>query len=371
MLDEIAYWLGFSLVKGIGPVRFRRLMDFFGSAEEAWKASSAALREAGLDRRSIQSLLAVRAEVSLERELEKVRRAGVRLLTWEDEDYPYNLRHIDNPPFLLYVRGRLKPEDEWSLAVVGTRRASVYGREATRYLVEPLSQSGITIVSGLARGIDSLAHRAALDAGGRTIAVLGSGVDVIYPPEHKKLAQAVVENGALVSEYPLGTPPEGVNFPPRNRIISGLSKGVLVVEAGEHSGALITARFALEQGREVFAVPGSIFYKTCRGVNRLIRDGEAKLVLSVEDILEELNFTLLKERQEVREVIPADEKESLLLRHLSSEPVHIDELCRTTGLSISEVSSTLALMELKGMVHQVGGMHYVVARESKVDYVVD
>ncbi|RLC79548.1 MAG: DNA-protecting protein DprA [Chloroflexi bacterium] len=364
------YWVGFSLVKGIGPTRFRRLVEHFGSAEAAWKAQPSELARAGLDRRSIENLLTTRQRVSLDEEMEKLRKIGVRLVTWEDEEYPYNLRHIENPPFLLYVKGEFKPQDEWAVAVVGTRRASVYGKEATRFLVDQLARSGVTIVSGLARGIDSVAHRAALEAGGRTIAVLGSGLDIIYPPEHTKLAQAIAKNGALITEYPLGTPPEGVNFPPRNRIISGLSKGVLVVEAGETSGALITADFALEQGRDVLAVPGSIFYKTCRGTNKLIQQG-AKLVLSAEDILEELNFSMIEEREEIKAIVPATEKEALLLKHISSEPVHIDELKKATGLPIAEVSSTLALMELKGLVRQVGGMHYVIAREGKVEYIVD
>jgi len=369
-MEDLKYWLGFSLVRGIGPVRLRALLNHFGDLKMAWEAEAGELSRAGLDRRSIENLLATRRRVCLDDEMEKVRRAGIRLITWEDDDYPYNLRHIENPPFLLYVKGELKPQDEWAVAVVGTRRATVYGKEATRFLVSELARSHITIVSGLARGIDAVAHQAALDAGGRTIAVLGSGLDIIYPPEHKKLARAIVKNGALLSEYPLGTKPEGSNFPPRNRIISGLAKGVLVVEAGETSGALITADFAAEQGRDVFAVPGSIFYKSCRGTNKLIQQG-AKLVLSAEDILEELNISMVEEREEVKEAVPMTETEALLLQHLSTEPVHIDELGRATGLPISIVSSTLALMELKGLVRQVGGMNYIVAREGRVEYIVD
>ncbi|MCS7286785.1 MAG: DNA-processing protein DprA [Anaerolineae bacterium] len=369
-MEELKYWLGFSLVKGIGPVRFRNLLEYFGNAKEAWEARPEELARAGLDRRSLENLLALRKRVSLEQEMEKLQKAGVRIVTWKDDDYPYNLRHIDNPPFLLFIKGTVKPQDEWAIAVVGTRRPSAYGKEATRFIVEPLARSGITIVSGLAKGIDGLAHQVTLEAGGRTIAVLGSGLDIIYPPEHKALAQAVAENGALISEYPLGTPPEAINFPPRNRIISGLAKGVLVVEAGETSGALITVEFALEQNREVFAVPGSIFYKTCRGTNRLIQQG-AKLVISAEDILEELNVTAVKTREEVKAAVPATTTESLILSHLSSEPTHIDEIKRATGLPISEVSSALAIMEIKGLVRQVGGMHYVLARESKAEYFVD
>ncbi|NIO68955.1 MAG: DNA-protecting protein DprA, partial [Anaerolineae bacterium] len=223
--------------------------------------------------RSIDSLLETRNKISLDDEMEKIERAGAQVLTWQDDAYPPQLRHIHSPPPVLYVKGELRPEDEWAVAVVGTRRATVYGKEATRTLASDLARNGVTIVSGLARGIDAQAHRAALEAGGRTIAVFGSGIDIIYPPEHKKLAQAVVENGALVSEYALGTPPEGSNFPPRNRIISGLSLGVVIVEAGVRSGALITADYAGEQGRDVFAVPGNIFHRGSQGTNKLIQQG--------------------------------------------------------------------------------------------------
>jgi DNA processing protein len=271
---------------------------------------------------------------------------------------------------VLYVKGDILDEDQWAVAVVGTRGATVYGKEAARQIAGDLARNRITIVSGLARGIDSEAHRAALDAGGRTMAVLGSGVDIIYPAESRKLAQAAVEQGALVSEYALGTQPEASNFPPRNRIISGLSLGVVIVEAGERSGALITADFALEQGREVFAVPGNIFRKKSMGTNKLIQQG-AKPVLSVEDILEELNLTMVSQHEEVRAVVPENETEATLLEYITADPVHVDEIGRQSGLPIAQVSSTLALMELKGMVRQVGGMNYVLARESRVEYVVD
>jgi DNA processing protein len=233
-----------------------------------------------------------------------------------------------------------------------------------------LARSRITVVSGLARGIDSVAHQAALDAGGRTIAVLACGLDRVYPPEHRNLAKAIIENGALVSDYPLGTPPEAANFPPRNRIISGLSLGVVVVEAGIKSGALITTNFALDQGREVFAVPGNIVSRTSAGCNRLIRDG-ARMVLSIEDILEELNLTMVEHQAEARAVLPADQTEARLLQLVSDAPTHVDEICRSSQLPIHQVSSTLAMMELKGMVRQVGGMHYVLARESTIPYRID
>jgi DNA processing protein len=270
----------------------------------------------------------------------------------------------------LYLRGQIEAEDVWAVAVVGTRRVSAYGREVTRRLVASLARSGITIVSGLARGIDGVAHRTALENGGRTIAVLGSGVDCIYPSEHRDLARRIVAQGALVSEYPLGTPPEAGNFPPRNRIISGLSLGVLVTEAGQGSGALITANYAAEQGRDVFAVPGSILAAGSGGTNRLIQDG-AKAVLEPSDILRELNLSMAAEQAEAREILPSNEIEAALLDRLSAEPTHVDEIGRTVGLPIAEVSSALAIMELKGMVRQVGGMKYVVAREPQEAYVVE
>jgi DNA processing protein len=254
---------------------------------------------------------------------------------------------------------------------VGTRRASAYGREAARHLAAALAASRVTIVSGLARGIDAIAHQAALDAGGRTIAVMGSGVDTIYPPEHTRLAEAIVGAGALVSDFPLGTPPESANFPARNRIISGLALGVLVIEAGLVSGALITANMAGdEQGKPVFAVPGSIFSRSSQGTNKLIQQG-AQPVVSAEDILEELNLTMVVQQAEARVSLPVNDTEIRLLNHLSVEPVHVDDLRSLSGMPIAEVSAALAMMELKGLVRQVGGMNYVLAREKGVTYVIE
>ncbi|MCR4407549.1 MAG: DNA-processing protein DprA [Anaerolineae bacterium] len=369
-MTDLKYWVGFNIVPNIGPAKVQALLDHFGDLETAWRAHGQDLQAAGLDRRAVSSLLAARKQLDLDAELEKIARAGVRVLTWADADYPAPLRNIYHPPPVLYVKGELCPEDEWAVAVVGTRRATVYGKEAARVIAGDLARNGVTVVSGLARGIDAQAHKAALDAGGRTIAVLGCGVDLVYPPEHRKLAEAIVAQGALISEYALGTPPEGSNFPPRNRIISGLSLGVVIVEAGAGSGALITADYAAEQGREVFAVPGNIFNRSSEGCNALIRDG-AHPVLSVNDILEVLNLTMVSQQAEVRAVVPENETEARLLTYITSEPIHVDELGRLSGLPIAQVSSTLALMELKGMVRQVGGMNYVLVREERADYIVD
>jgi len=367
---SLKYWVGFNLVKGIGPMKVRALLDHFGDLETAWCADVSALSKVGLDRRALSSFLKTRGRLNLDAELDRLVEHNIRALTWHDPEYPARLLQIPDPPPVLYVRGLLTSEDEWAVAVVGTRRASAYGKTVTRRLVTDLAVNHVTIVSGLARGIDGEAHRAALDAGGRTIAVLGCGLDLIYPPEHRNLARDVVANGALVSEYPLGTRPEASNFPPRNRIISGLSLGVLVVEAGFKSGALITADFAADQGRDVFAVPGNLYARSNEGTNRLIQDG-AKLVMGAEDILEELNLMMVAQQVEVRAVVPETETEALLLQHLSLDPVHVDELALQVDLPIADVTSNLALMELKGMVRQVGGMNYVLMHEPRVEYRVD
>jgi DNA processing protein len=361
------YWVGMNIVPAIGPAKVRALLDHFGDLETAWRADAGALKEAGLDRAAIRNLVTLRHKIDLDAEMAKLAKHEIMALTWDDSAYPRLLKEIYAPPPVLYVRGQLLPDDEWAVGVVGTRRATLYGKQVARMLGQDLARSRVTVVSGLARGIDSIAHQAALDAGGRTIAVMACGLDRVYPPEHRHLARAIMERGALVSDYPVGTPPEAGNFPPRNRIISGLSLGVVVVEAGAKSGALITSDFAEEQNREVFAVPGSIVSRNSAGCNRLIQDG-AKMVLSIEDILEELNLTMIEHQSEARAVLPADQTEAQLLALISDAPVHMDEICRSSQLPIQQVSSTLAMMELKGMVRQIGGMHYVLARESNVPY---
>ncbi len=356
-MEDRKYWVGFNMVRGIGPARLRALLDYFGSLEAAWHAPEKELREAGLDRRSLANLLALRRRVDLDREMERLERADVQVITWEDPDYPRRLRQIYNAPPVLYVKGTLLPQDEWAVAVVGTRRPTDYGREAARVLAEGLARQGITVVSGLALGIDAEAHKAALDAGGRTIAVLGSGFRHLYPARHIPLARRIVEQGAVISEYALDVRPEASNFPPRNRIISGLSLGVVVVEAGERSGALITARYAAEQGREVFAVPGPIFHHPSTGTNRLIQQG-AKAVTSVRDILEELDLVMVAEQQEARLSIPTSELEDRILEALAEAPLHVDEIVRALGEDTARVMSTVTLMELKGLIRQVAPLQY-------------
>jgi DNA processing protein len=294
----------------------------------------------------------------------------VHVLTWDSPDYPALLSQIPDPPPVLFVLGEITPADEWAVATVGTRKASAYGREVARRLGEEFARNGVTVVSGMARGIDGIVHKAVLDAGGRTIAVLGSGIDHIYPPEHRSLAHAIAENGAIVSDYPLGTRPEGTNFPPRNRIISGLSLGTVVVEAGLRSGALITADFALDQGRDVFAVPGNILNPGSAGCNRLLRDG-AHVVTEIRDILEVLRLEQVPAKQAARLSLPDNPTEATLFKQLSADPRHLDDLARACGISVALVSSTLVMMELKGMVRQAGGLQYVRAYEPNTAYVVD
>ena len=356
--DELKYWIGFSRIPGIGKLRIARLREHFGNLKDAWNAPAGELKRAGLDSRSVNAMAALRPRISLDDEMEKLERYKVKVLTCEDPAYPPRLKEIYDYPPVLYVRGNLLPKDDPYLAVVGTRKPTVYGRQVAEEIVADLVQSKITIISGLARGIDSIAHRTALDSGGETIAVFASGLDIVYPADNAKLAQAIMERGALVSEYPLGIRPKADNFPQRNRIMSGLSLGVLVVEAGERSGALITAHQAVEQNRDVFAIPGSILSPGSKGTNHLIQEG-AKLVCNCNDILEELNLTTMAQQLEIKEFLPANEKESQVLKQLTFEPGHIDEICRCSGLTMPEVSSTLAMLELKGIIKQVGNMNYV------------
>lgn len=370
MREELKYWVALSKVSGIGPARFAGLMEHFGDAERAWTASKPELQATGLPANPLNALLTLRKTLDLEQLLERISASGYRVLTWDDQDYPDRLREIPAPPPVVYLWGELAPVDRWAVAVVGTRRMSAYGRSVAEDLSRELAAHGITVVSGLARGIDGTAHRASLDAGGRTLAVLGSGLDVMYPPEHRGLAEEIAASGAVLSDYSLGTEPEPGNFPPRNRIISGLSLAVVVVEAGANSGALITANFAAEHGRDVFAVPGNINVPTSEGANRLIRDG-AHPLLDAQDVLEALNLELAVRQEVVQQALPEDPTERRLLETLSKEPTHIDELGARVGLSSSEIAASLALLELKGHVRQVGGMKYVLARERGPDYTVD
>ncbi len=363
------YWVAFNLVKGIGAVRLQALRDHFGDLTLAWQAPLEALQAAGLSPKLAERVAQIRASVDLDKYMAKLASQGIQIVTWDDELYPARLKEIEQPPPVLYLRGTLTTEDAWAVAVVGTRRVSAYGRQVAEELAACLANNGVTVVSGLARGVDAIAHQSVLKAGGRTIAVLGCGVDRIYPPEHAQLAEKIMAGGALLSDYAPGTPPDATNFPPRNRIISGLSMATVVVEAGETSGALITAQFAADQGREVFAVPGNILAAQSKGTNRLIAQG-AHPMLSANDLLDILNLRRVTEQREVRKILPGNEIEAKLLSVLTHEPLHMDDIRNQTGLPIERVSATLVMMELKGLVRQVGGMNYVAIREEEAEYKV-
>ncbi|XUX01147.1 MAG: DNA-processing protein DprA [Dehalogenimonas sp.] len=363
-LSLTACHVGFSLIPGIGRVRLSLLENHFGDMATAWRAESSELAKSGIDSGTLKAISYWRPRIDPERELEKAAKSGIKVLTLADKVYPSRLKEIYDYPPVLYVKGTLLSEDELSIAVVGTRKPTVYGRQVTEELVTELTRNRITIASGLARGIDTIAHQTALKNGGRTIAVMGCGVNVIYPAENAALAKQILENGALISECAIDAGPRPENFPRRNRILSGLTLGTLVTEAGEGSGALITADYALEQDREVFAVPGSILSAQSTGTNRLIQQG-AKLVRNAADVMEELNVRAVAGQLEFKEVLPENDTEKQLLKYLGVEPVHIDEVCRASGLPTPLVSSTLAMMELKGMVKQLGGMNYALTRQIK------
>ena len=360
MENEKCYWIGFNLVKGIGAGRLRRLLDHFGTIDRAWYASRRELRLAGLGEQTADKLISVRNLVDLEKLIDDIKKQDIRIVTWNDGDYPERLREIDLPPPVLFVRGVFSPKDHWGVGIVGTRRVTSYGRTVTTDLVRALVPLGVTIISGLARGVDTIAHRAALTMGGRTIGVLGSGVDRIYPPENRSLVNAMIGQGAVISDYAVGTAPDGGNFPPRNRIISGLSMVVVIIEAGVQSGALITANFAADQGREVFALPGNITAPQSQGTNKLIKQG-ARPLTSPEDVIEILDLTRMIEQSETRSILPETVEEEQICTLLSLEPLDINEISAQTGLEISNVSATLTMMELKGLIRQVEGRQYIVA----------
>lgn len=369
-MDDKKYWIGFNLIKGIGAVRMQNLVAYFGDLESAWGADANELSASGLGAKLVEKVISARKDINLDQVWTKIEAQGIKIVTWADEEYPNRLREIDQPPPVLYIRGEYLQDDLFAVAIVGTRKVTAYGRQVTEEIASFLAMNGITVISGLARGVDAIAHQAALKVGGRTIGILGSGVDKIYPPEHRALADEIMKRGAIISDYAVGTPPDASNFPPRNRIISGLSLAVVVIEAAETSGALITAEFAAEQGREIFAVPGSILAPQSKGTNKLIQNGAWPL-LTPDDLMQALDLTRIGEHKSARKILPTDEVEAKVLSVLSSEPLHVDEIHNQAGLPIEKISATLALMELKGMVRQVGGMNYVAMREDVGEYKIN
>ncbi|MCK9519084.1 MAG: DNA-processing protein DprA [Dehalococcoidia bacterium] len=377
--QELPYWLALRRA-GLGSRNFSLLVRHFGNIETAWNASLDEVAAAGLDRLYLRGFTKARSTFDGEMELELLVKHGVRAYTWLDDDYPASLREIPQSPPVLFVRGKLGPQFEQAVAVVGTRRVTPYGRQATEAFCEAIARTGVAVISGLARGVDSIAHRVALEHGAPTVAVLAGGIDKVYPRENLGLAERIQEQGCLVSEYPAGIPARPDYFPRRNRILSGLAKATLVVEAGEGSGALHTANWAFEQGRDVFAIPGPIFSRQSAGTNQLIRESTAKLVATPEQLCEELNLLavggqvqLLEQPSEAPDkggrVAPQGQagkpattpEEGKMLHWLQDAPKHIDEIVRASGLPVALVSSTLQLMELKGLVRQERPMVYAMA----------
>ena len=357
--SERAAWVGFNLVSGVGPVRLERLRAVFGSLTEAWAAPDAQLRRV-LDEGTHRRMMTVRAKGDEWATLERMGATGIRAVTRDDPDYPALLAEIAAPPPLLYVRGSLLPEDRTAVALVGTRRMTSYGREMARQLAAGLATAGVTVVSGLALGIDGAAHAASVDAGGRTLAVKGCGVNVPYPASHRNLSERIAESGALLAEYPPDRKPDAANFPARNRIISGLSLGTIVVEAPERSGALITVSFAADQGREVFVVPGNANAPMSAGGNALLRDG-ARPVRSAEDVLEDLGLGDRAVATPSQAALPMPEEDRRVVALLTRQPQHVDELAAALSEPVHALATRLMMLELAGVVRNTGAQHYALA----------
>ena len=397
--NETISLIHLNMIQGVGLKTVQRLRDVFGSAEGALQATPDALEKVDQFSPAMRDLLQRKPiQYPIERELELINEYGCQIVTLYDAAYPQCLKEIDTPPLVLYIRGELTPEDSLSISIVGSRDAKDYGRKVSYRLSYQLAQRGLTVVSGLARGIDTSAHRGALEAGGRTVAVMGSGLSFTYPATNQDLAEKIMESGALISEFPMGVKPKPRNFPRRNRIISGLTLGTVVVEASNRSGALITARLAGEQGREVFAVPGEIFSELSTGTHRLINNG-AKLINTVDDLLNELPRYALNQiqsdeqtsqgpgvetetsqeppfersepkpvatqpsaevQQPIQSAPPPDltPDERTVFDAIESPSSHIDTIVRTTQLPIGQVSSVLLMLELKGIVKQLPGKQF-------------
>ena len=372
-MNDVRFWAALNRIPQLGTVRFRRLEAFFGDLGMAWNAPVDHLRAAGLEERPALEIVAARNSFSPDDEMDSLARAGVSVADWRSDIYPPRLKQIADPPPVIYYKGTLQPSDERAVGIVGTRKPTTYGLEAAAFLSRDLAVNGITIVSGLALGIDGAAHRAALESGGRTLAVLAGGLDSVYPKEHTELFRRIQTQGAVISEQPLGIKPDPRSFPRRNRLISGMTLGTVVVEAAEGSGARWTVYQALEQNREVFCVPGSIFSPVSSFTHRMIQEG-AKLVTNCSDILEELNISSIgapaqasagqQVEQQTELALAAagcdtDSEDMALLQHIGADPVHIDEVGRRSGFPITAVNGMLTMLELKGMIRQVGCMHYV------------
>ncbi len=367
MFERLKYWIWLASLDSMGPRKMNLLLDMFGDPLNLWHCSPDELKKISfLNENNLNQLADRKRREYSSACLEELKAKGIRVITIRDPEYPELLRHIYDPPAVLFVRGTLHC-DEKMIAIVGSRKASAYGAKVAYTLAYKLSKAGFVIISGMAKGIDTQAHRGALEAGGRTVAVLGCGIDNVYPPENRGLAERIVQNGAVASEYLPGSKPMPYNFPARNRIISGMSLGTIVVEAGEKSGSLITAGYALDQGREVFAVPGNIDSMNSVGTNRLIKEG-AKPVTDVKDVLEEFGIT-----SDTRHCISGNERanrkatffppnlsdeEKILLKCLAEGRQHIDIIAAKCGMDSASISALLTMMELSGFVHQLPGKYF-------------
>ena len=356
-MNNIPYLLALHSIDGLGPIRLKNILDYFKDPKLAWEAKGGELLNLGIPKPTIDLLVETRKKLDPQTYAESIKNSGISYLTSFDDNYPKLLKQIYDPPTVIYFKGQLKDEEK-TLAVVGTRKITGYGRAVTEKFVRGLVAAGLTIVSGLAKGVDSQAHLSTIKSGGRTIAVLGGGLNYIYPPENRSLAEQIVESGgAVMSEFPPDYPSLPGNFPSRNRIISGLSQGVLVVEAAEDSGSLITARLALEQGREVFAVPGPITSNLSKGPIDLIKEG-ARVVMNAEEILDELGINQVQSSKIKVSNEDLSKDEAQILDILENEQLHIDEICRKLDLSAAKVSGTLLKMEISGLVQNLGSGMY-------------
>ncbi|MBX7158427.1 MAG: DNA-processing protein DprA [Verrucomicrobiae bacterium] len=359
MTNAEAY-VALNLLPGMGPVRVKRLLEAFQSPQMILASSSDSLqRVEGIGRELAETISHWENKVDLAHELNQIKKLGVTLVTLADADYPENLRNLYDPPLVLYVKGRFEAKDKKALSLIGSRSATYYGREMARKMGFQLTYAGFTVVSGLARGIDTASHEGALAAKGRTIAVLGCGIDQVYPPENRLLSEKIAESGAVISEFPIGTKPDRQTFPIRNRIVSGLGMGLVVIEAAKNSGALITARMALDQGRQVFAMPGRVDVPHSRGCHALIKQG-AKLVESAEDVCADFEFFLPTPASEASPS-PSDLslEEQKIYEMLDQEPKPIDEIIENCGLPVATVSSTLLRLEVKKLAKSLPGKLFV------------
>jgi len=375
MIDDLKYWLALTLIKDIGPVTAKRLLSALGTPKRVFDSSANELKNIeGINDSKIRGISEFNSWDEVEKEIDEIKSHNVRIIRYTDEEYPESLRYIDDSPVILYVRGSFIKKDKYAVAIVGSRNMTPYGKKITETIASELALCGITIVSGMARGIDAISHKSALKANGRSIAVLGSGLDNPYPPENKGLFDELSEKGCVISEFPMGTPPNKENFPQRNRLISGLSLGVLVVEAAARSGSLITAGCALDQGKDVFAVPGSITSSNSEGTNELIKKG-AKLVQKAEDILEDIAPHLKGLRGSANGLsgeslsvnlpinlngLEINDEEKAICNILGSEPKHIDIISREAGIQAGRVLGILLGLEIKGIVKQSEGKRFYI-----------